>query len=92
VENGKFGKKQDKEREMYHYLLSSGLTRTLLLKGKWNQCSKLLNKKKREEEEKEHATVKERKKPKKKKQQRNGEREKQGRTIVGCEDVPSSHT
>jgi hypothetical protein len=46
VEKGKFGKKQDKEREMHHYLLSSGLTRTLLVKGKWNQRSKLLNKKK----------------------------------------------
>lgn len=57
MENGKFGKKQDKEREMYHYLLSSGLTRTLLVKGKWNQRSKLLNKKKRE-----NATAKEKNK------------------------------
>lgn len=56
MENGKFGKKQDKEREMYHYLLSSGFTRTLLVKGKWNQRSKLLNRKKK------NATAKEKNK------------------------------
>lgn len=59
VENGKFGKKQDKEREMYHYLLSSGFTRTLLVKGKWNQRSKLLNKKQKKQK---NATAKEKNK------------------------------
>jgi len=78
-----------KARQRKRNVSLPGLTRTLLVKGKWNQRSKLLKQKKTEEVEKEHATVKERKKQKKK---RNGEREKQSRTIVGCEDVLSSHT